>query len=70
MVAEAVVAVTADEDVIAPAVHGVSPAPLAPQHVLKASPLTGAEGFEVSPYGSTAIMPFADRDRFGLAPLA
>ena len=32
-----------------PAVHGVSAAPMAPQQVLKTLPLTGAEGFEVSP---------------------
>jgi hypothetical protein len=38
--------------VIEPAVHGVRPAPLAPQQVLKSLPLIGPEGFEVSPYGS------------------
>lgn len=32
-----------------PAVHGVSTAPIAPQQVLKMLPLTGVEGFEVSP---------------------
>lgn len=33
-----------------PAVQGVSEA--LPQQVLKTSPVTGEEGFEVSPYGS------------------
>jgi len=32
-----------------PAVQGVSAAPIAPQQVLKLSPLTGEEGFELSP---------------------
>ena len=32
-----------------PAVQGVDAAPAAPQQVLKVLPLTGAEGFEVSP---------------------
>ena len=51
-----------------PAVHGVSE-PL-PQQVLKTSPLTGEEGFEVSPYGSCMMMPLAESDRFGFRPLA
>ena len=51
-----------------PAVHGVS-VPL-PQQVLKISPLTGDEGFEVSPYGSCMMTPLADNDRFGFRPLA
>ncbi len=46
-----------------PAVHGVSE-PL-PQQVLKTSPFTGEEGFEVSPYGSCMMMPLADSARFG-----
>ena len=32
-----------------PAVRGVRAAPIAPQQVLKLSPLTGEEGFELSP---------------------
>ena len=51
-----------------PAVQGVSE-PL-PQHVLKTFPLTGADGFEVSPQGSCSIIPFAASDRFGFVPLA
>ena len=48
-----------------PAVQGVSAAPIAPQQVLNVSPLTGAEGFEVSPEGSCMMIPFAESDRFG-----
>jgi hypothetical protein len=51
-----------------PAVHGVSE-PL-PQQVLKISPFTGEEGFEVSPYGSCMMTPLADSERFGFRPLA
>ena len=46
-----------------PAVHGVNE-PL-PQHVLKMSPFAGADGFEVCPQGSCAMIPLADSDRFG-----
>jgi hypothetical protein len=38
--------------------------------VLKVSPFNGAAGFEVSPYGSCMMMPFADSDRLGFRPLA
>jgi hypothetical protein len=51
-----------------PAVHGVNE-PL-PQHVLKLSPFTGEEGFEVSPYGSCMMTPLTDNDRFGFWPFA
>jgi hypothetical protein len=51
-----------------PAVHGVSE-PLA-QQVLTTFPFTGAEEFEVSPYGSCMMTPLADNDRFGFRPLA
>ena len=50
------------------AVHGVSEP--APQQVLKTSPFTGAEGFDVSPYGSCTMTPLADSDRLGFRPLA
>ena len=46
-----------------PAVHGASEP--VPQQVLKTSPFTGADGFEVSPYGSCMMSPLADNDRFG-----
>jgi len=51
-----------------PAVQGVNE-PL-PQHVLKTLPFTAAEGFEVSPYGSSMIRPLTDNDRLGFRPLA
>src|SRR5262249_47636324 len=53
-----------------PVVHGVSGAPMAPQQVLKLSPLSGLEGLEVSPQGFCMMTPLADSDRFGLRPLA
>jgi len=56
--------------VIEPAAQGVRPAPFAPQQVLNRLPCEGADGFEVSPYGSAAMIPFAASDRFGFAPLA
>ena len=51
-----------------PAVQGVNEP--APQQVLKTSPSTGADGFDVSPYGSCMMIPLADNDRFGFRPLA
>ena len=51
-----------------PAVHGVSEP--APQQVLKTSPFTGADGLDVSPYGSCIMTPLSDNDRFGFRPLA
>ena len=46
-----------------PAVHGVNE-PL-PQHVVKMSPFVGADGFEVCPQGSCAMIPLPGSDRFG-----
>jgi hypothetical protein len=51
-----------------PAAHDVNEP--VPQHVLKTSPFTGEEGFEVSPSGSCMMTPLADSDRFGFRPFA
>ena len=51
-----------------PAVHGVNEP--VPQQVLNTLPFAGADGFDVSPQGSCAMIPFAASDRFGFAPLA